>query len=327
MREALSKSGWKGKLSLDQETREEMEWWHDQMHNWSGKSIIPQRCQMVVTTDASSYGWGGWWRPFGQAGKVRHEARGFWLPSEENMSSNARELSGVLLTVKAAASHLRGKVVLVETDNIVTMAYINHLGGRSRFLNHIARDLWTLCYQHGILLQAVHRPGKDNQRADKLSRWKQDHTDIRLDPAAFRLVNKRWGPHTVDLFATRANTQLPRFVSWRPDPEAVATDAFQFSLKGENAYCFPPVACIPRLLREVLHQQATISLIAPDWEAPWMPDLRRLLLEPPIPLPELPQTVQRMGTSQFQHWKLHCWRISGSFFKISRSLQALSTPF
>ena len=84
---------------------------------------------MVVTTDASSFGWGGWWRPFGLTGKLKDEARGFWLPSEEGMSSNARELSGVKLTIEAGLEHFRNRVVLVETDNKVTQAYVNHLGG------------------------------------------------------------------------------------------------------------------------------------------------------------------------------------------------------
>ena len=75
---------------------------------------------MVVTTDASSHGWSGWWRPFGHSGKLHHEARGFGLPSKEGMSSSARDLSGVKLTVKAGLEHFRNRVVLVETDNKVT---------------------------------------------------------------------------------------------------------------------------------------------------------------------------------------------------------------
>ena len=113
---------------------------------------------MVVTTDASSHGWGGWWRPFGHSGKLHHETRGFELPSEEGMSSNAQELSGVKLTVKAGLEHSRNRLVLMETDNEVTQAYINHLGGRSPFLSSIAQDLWSICYQAHILLVAVHRP-------------------------------------------------------------------------------------------------------------------------------------------------------------------------
>ena len=82
------------------------------------------------------------------------------------MSSDARELSGVKLTVTAAMPSLRGRVVLVETDDEVTHAYINHLGGRSPFLNSIARDLWSMCYHADILLVAVHRPRKVNVQAD-----------------------------------------------------------------------------------------------------------------------------------------------------------------
>ena len=78
------------------------------------------------------------------------------------------------------------------------------------------------------------------------------------------MIDCRYGPHSVDLFATQDNQLLDRYVSWRPNPSAVAVDAFLFPLKGENSYCFPPVSCIPRLLREVLRQPVTITLVAPD---------------------------------------------------------------
>ena len=115
---------------------------------------------------------------------------------------------------------------------------------------------------------------------DCLSCWKHDHTDIRLEPKVFEIIDRRYGPHSVDLFATRDNRLLDRYVSWRPDTSAVAVDAFLFPLKGENLYCFPPVSCIPRLLREVLRQQVTVTLVARDWQAAWRPDLNRLLLKP-----------------------------------------------
>ena len=70
------------------------------------------------------------------------------------------ELSGVKLTVKAGLEHFRHRVVLVETDGKVTQASINHLGGRSVFLNSIAWDLWSMCCRAHILLVAVHRQGK-----------------------------------------------------------------------------------------------------------------------------------------------------------------------
>ena len=238
------------------------------------------------------------------------------------MSSNARELSGVKLTVKAGLEHFRNRVVLVETDNKVTQAYINHLGGRSLFLNSIAQDLWSMCYRAQILFIAVHCLGKVNVRADRLSRWKQDHTDIRLNPAVFHQIDQRYGPHSVDLFATRDNALLDRFVSWQPDPSAIAVDAFMFPMKGENPYCFPPVSCIPRLLREVLRQQSTITLVAPDWQAAWRPDLNRMLIDPPLRLPI--DCMQSTG-SILPNSSLTCFRISGSYVRLSAIHKATST--
>ena len=232
------------------------------------------------------------------------------------MSSNSRELHAVLYSVMAAAPRLRNSVVLVETDNSTTMAYVNHLGGRSRFLSAVAHRLWSVTNSYGITLRAVHRPGVENRRADLLSRWRQDSTDLKLDPRLFRLADRKWGPHTVDLFATRLNTQLARFVSWRPDPEAAAVDAFQFPLSGENPWCFPPEALIPRLLGLLTRQRATVTLVAPQWPGkPWWPDLIRMMIDKPIKLPNHHSTLQAIGTNEFSgfpHWNLAIFRISGA---------------
>ena len=47
-----------------------------------------------------------------------------------------------------------------------------------------------------------------------------------LNPQIFCQIQARWGPLEVDMFAFRLTTQLERFFSWRPDPEAEAMDAF-----------------------------------------------------------------------------------------------------
>lgn len=48
------------------------------------------------------------------------------------------------------------------------------------------------------------------------------------------------GPLEVDLFASHLSRQLPRFYSWRPDPEAEATDAgLHAGLVDEQRVCEP----------------------------------------------------------------------------------------
>ena len=127
-----------------------------------------------------------------------------------------------------------------------------------------------MCYQAQILLVAVHHRGKVNVRVDRLSRWKQDHTDIRLAPKVFNLIDRRYGPHSVDLFATWDNNLLNRFVSWRSYPSAIAVDAFMLPLKGEL------------LPSRLFHPSATLrgapiagdnTPAAPNWQAAWRLDL------------------------------------------------------
>ena len=41
-------------------------------------------------------------------------------------------------------------------------------------------------------------------------------------------------------FASRLNAKVKKFVSWRPDPEACAVDAFTFDWGTQLNYAFPP---------------------------------------------------------------------------------------
>ena len=107
-----------------------------------------------------------------------------------------------------------------------------------------------------------------------------------------------------------------RQVSWRPDPEAEAIDAFQSPLSGENPWCFPPEALIPRLLGLLTRQRATITLVAPQWPGkPWWPDLIRMMIDKPIKLPNHHSTLQAIGMNEVSglpHWNLAIFRISGA---------------
>ena len=99
----------------------------------------------------------------GQKPRREDEARDFFLHRENRMSSNSRELHAVLHWTMAAAPRLKNSVILVETDNSITMAYVNHLGGRSGFLSAVAHRLWNMTNSYGITLRAVHRSGVENR--------------------------------------------------------------------------------------------------------------------------------------------------------------------
>ena len=66
-----------------------------------------------------------------------------------------------------------------------------------------------------------------------------DSSDWKLDQIVFARLNDLWGPLEVDLFARRLTNQLPSYVSWRPDPEAEATDALS-GLVSDLGLHIPP---------------------------------------------------------------------------------------
>lgn len=76
--------------------------------------------------------------------------------------------------------------------------------------------------------------------ADTESRVDRDSSNWKLDPSVFACLNTLRGPLDMDSFVTRLTNQLPRFVSWRPDPEAEATDAFTLDWSQIRGYAFPP---------------------------------------------------------------------------------------
>ena len=66
-----------------------------------------------------------------------------------------------------------------------------------------------------------------------------DEGQNRLCPKVFHKINQKLGPLQVDLFASRLTTQLPHCAGWRPDPEAMACDAFSLDWCQMKGYANP----------------------------------------------------------------------------------------
>ena len=111
----------------------------------------------------------------------------------------------------------------------------------------------------------------------------KDRSDWLLNREVFRKILRRFPRLNVDLFASRLTYQLPRFFSWRPDPAAEATDAFQQNWKSLSGYANPPWNLVGRVLAMVENQQAKVVLVAPIWPSqPWYPKLLSLLWSIPL---------------------------------------------
>ena len=71
-----------------------------------------------------------------------------------------------------------------------------------------------------------------------------DYDDWSLDGAIFQQLDHKWGPHTIDRFASHYNTQLPHFNSrfWNPGTEGV--DVFTCDWSKDINWLCPPVFLI-----------------------------------------------------------------------------------
>lgn len=311
IRALMRNQSYEDKVQLSAPAKGELRWWLENLRHSNGKSVISPGPDRVIETDASNSGWG--------ATMQNQKVQGHWTNSEKSEHINALELRAVWLALRTFLPDERNLHVHVRTDNMTTVAHINKLGGtRSSHLIDLTKHLWQFCLSRQLTLTAEHLPGIDNVEADALSRKRPDGSDWQLDQTVFALVNKRWTPCSIDLFASRTNRQLEKFVSWKADPDAVAVDAFLMNWDREMCYIFPPFCLISRCLAKIRAERAEAILIAPIWPAqPWFPLLLRLLVSQPVLLPAtknllLSPTGENHPLLTGGQLKLGAWRVSGN---------------
>lgn len=72
-------------------------------------------------------------------------------------------------------------------------------------------------------------------------------------------------------------------MSWFPDPEALAINAFKLSWQGLNFYAFPPFSIIIRVLQKIISDKITGIVVVPLWKTqPWFLLFTSLLTKEPL---------------------------------------------
>src|SRR5256886_8636077 len=104
-----------------------------------------------------------------------------------------------------------------------------------------------------------------NTIADQASRIKKDRHDWKLCPKTFQIIDRIWGPHHLDLFASHHNSQLHRYFSWTPDPGVKVINAFHQTWSKMNLWANPPWILILRILSKLIRKKATMTILVPWW--------------------------------------------------------------
>lgn len=109
----------------------------------------------------------------------------------------------------------------------------------------------------------------------------------------------------IDLFASRLNTQCPKYVSYRPDPLAFAIDAFTLQWSDLCFYAFPPFSLIAHVLSKIQREKATGICVLPDWPTQgWYAKAMAMAVKPPIYLKARTDLLQ-LPSCQAEKHPLH----------------------
>ena len=128
-----------------------------------------------------------------------------------------------------------------------------------------------MCNERAISISPVWVGRLENKHADFLSRC-NDSDDWRVAPLVFKALDNKWGPHSVDRFATDYNTHCARFNSrwWCKGTEQV--DSFKCNWTGENNWLVPPPRLICSTLSKMKSDSASGTIVVPKWtSAPFWP--------------------------------------------------------
>jgi hypothetical protein len=219
------------------------------------------------------------------------------------------------LVLLCFAKDLKDTHVRMEVDNTTTVSYINKQGGKIEQLYHLSLQMWEFAITQSLWLSAAHLPGTLNVEADAASRdgYRYDK-EWQLSPEIFQAVQNHFGDNNIDMFASRINSQLQSYVSWLPDPGAMAVDAFTLDWSKFNSYLFPPFSLLGRTIQKMLTDKASGTIIAPIWPTQaWYATLTRMTTCPPCMLhhPRLLQLPHKPGLEHpLLNLKLAAFRIS-----------------
>uniref|UniRef100_A0A0P6EQZ6 Reverse transcriptase/ribonuclease h/methyltransferase n=1 Tax=Daphnia magna TaxID=35525 RepID=A0A0P6EQZ6_9CRUS len=263
------------KLTLSPGSVADLEWWLFNLESSNGKDFFPRSPDIEIFSDASLSGWG--------AVCDGVTTRGPWTSEQADLHINSLELLGALYALQSFAEKARGLSIRMFLDNSTAVCYMNKGGGtRSSELTAVAKSLVEFCEQRDLKIEAVHLPGVMNVEADRESRAAGDTSDWKLKHSVFNELQLIW-PVDIDLFSSHWNTQLPLFVSWRPQPGAAAVNAFSLNWLNHSGYAFPPFSLIPKCLEKLRREKANLLMICPVWPSqPWFPVLLELACDVPI---------------------------------------------
>ena len=207
---------------LSKESKANVYWWKNNIMD-SFAPILRPNPSIVLNTDASLAGW--------STSVTGNKTRGLFSSEESQQNVNILELKVALFGSKTLCNNFHDIHILIQIDKTSAVAAINKMGStRSIDMDQVVHLIWNFIVKQDNWVTVTHIPGTFNEEADIEARTHETRTEWMINWKYFEKIIKclNFKP-TVDLLSTRLNTQLPQFISRRPDPESKGVNAFTLS--------------------------------------------------------------------------------------------------
>jgi hypothetical protein len=132
------------------------------------------------------------------------------------------------------------------------------------------QKLWEFIDTNNMSIRARYIRSAANVWADRLMR-ETYKDDWQLKPRIFTYLDSKWGPHSIDRFATQGNSQLPRYNSRWPNSTSEAADSLYLTdslWTPETNSCNPaPAGGAAAAAPEGVRSHARRHLLTSPWWA------------------------------------------------------------
>ena len=199
-------AGWRD-LEVSPAFWRDLRWWQGHLDQRSLAPLVGdgEAAEAVLTgTDASNWGTGQvlW------LDGAREEASLSFTHAERRRPINWRELLGIVRVCEVGGGRLRGKTVLVETDNMAARGAASKFSSKAADMQELVRRLLRLSETHGFALRVTHTPGEKLDRPDQTSRGDAiEESRFRLRSGEFERLSARFGPFSSFIGAERELAQ------------------------------------------------------------------------------------------------------------------------
>lgn len=225
---------------------------------------------------------------------------GKWTTSEKRMHINLLELKAMALALFSFLPKIAGLPILIRTDNITCMHYLNKEGGtKSTALSHQAQTIWKWALQNNVT------ECRTCSRSLQFAGGHFEQTNIQLAQLGTQFPGSTeyfpsLGHATSQSICNQDKQEMSLLCKLASAERVVGKCLFDRMVGNIYLRSPPPIPLIPRVLRRMKREPCRLILIVPKWLRQfWYTELVLLLEQPHIPLTSIPMLLS-MNRGQVQ---------------------------